>query len=157
MFKLVKITSLFLSGLFLLPGVQAQSLASLAPDVLENNAVPPGNYATDSSELVVAHVLGQLIISSGSTPIENTNWQAFNNYAIYVDVDTSAAGFTETPNYVTSVGGYGNHWIAQGASAIYNATPTGFRVYLRFPSPISPPLANTWGWHVLWTAIGPKQ
>jgi hypothetical protein len=43
--------------------------------------------------------------ASGRTTPGATNWQAERSTTIYVDVDTSAAGFTTTPVYVTSIGG----------------------------------------------------
>ena len=48
------------------------------------------------------------------------------------DVDTRACGFTSTPLYFTTLEGTANHEQTTGANAIYFATATGFRVYLRF-------------------------
>ena len=50
----------------------------------------------------------------------------------YLDVDTSAGKFTSTPRYFTTLGGNSSHWATTGATSIYNATPTGFRVYVRW-------------------------
>ena len=92
-----------------------------------------------------------------------TSWQPYsvNNtrYGIFVDVDTSAAGFTKTPVYVTSIAGSGYHWATTGGSAVYQPTATGFRVYVRWsavvstvpiPDPPTPEFANAQRWHVNW-------
>ncbi|HHG86005.1 MAG TPA: hypothetical protein ENJ82_14755 [Bacteroidetes bacterium] len=52
---------------------------------------------------------------------------------IRIDVDTSNCGFTSTPQYLISIEGVlGYHWYLSGQNSIYNATPTGFTVYLRW-------------------------
>jgi hypothetical protein len=93
--------------------------------------------------------------NAGATPIGATNWQVFSSNLIYVDVDTSAAGFTATPRYITSLDGTGNQRNAQGISAIYSATPTGFRLYLQGMNGVvvTPAYANSNGWHVLWLGV----
>jgi len=148
-----KTITLLLSGMLVTTNAMATEKAA---DLLGDGSIPQGNYMTGSVEsLGYSQILGHLRISSGSTAAGNTNWQIYAPSAIYLDVDTSMAGFDSTPNYVTSLGGWGNHWAAMGASAIYNATPTGFRVYLQFPG-VTPAAANAWGWHILWVAIGAK-
>jgi hypothetical protein len=92
--------------------------------------------------------------NAGSTPIGTTNWKAFTSNAIYLDVDTSAAGFTATPRYFTSLGGYGSHWTAQGINAIYAATSKGFRIYLYAEgTTLTPAYANSLGWYVQWLGV----
>ena len=72
-------------------------------------------------------------IASGRTQPGETAWQQYENDAgIFVDVDTTAARLTDTPVYVTSIGGDSHHWATTGATSIYNATATGFRVYVRW-------------------------
>jgi hypothetical protein len=103
------------------------------------------------------------LIARGSTPVGNTAWQQYFVQAgvvtagsgIFVDVDTSSAGFTTTPIYITSIGGAGYHWGTTGATSIYAPTPTGFRVYIRFPdgSSLTPAFANQNGWHINWIAV----
>jgi hypothetical protein len=95
-------------------------------------------------------------IFRGSTPVGNTAWQQYpGGEGVYVDVNTSSAGFTSTPIYITSLGGLGYHWETTGATAIYNATPTGFRVYVRFAParPLTPAIANQYQWHINWIAV----
>jgi hypothetical protein len=110
-------------------------------------------------------------IGSGSTKPGSTNWQPYDptssipGRGIFVDVDTSAAGFTKTPNYVISVCGYSHHWILTGTSQVYDPTPTSFRVYVRYSynksgqeaPPLTPGDANSqpWRWHVTWIGVQP--
>jgi len=89
----------------------------------------------------------------GRTPVGNTAWQPFPG-GIFVDVNTTFAGFTKTPLYITSLGGNGYHWATAGATSIYEPTPTGFRVYVRWLNgdPLTPAFANQYGWHINWIA-----
>ena len=96
------------------------------------------------------------LIARGSTPIGNTAWQQyFDGEGIFLDVDTSSAGFTTTPIYITSLGGRSHHWETTGATSIYLPTPTGFRVYVRWwgGGPLTPAIANQYGWHINWIAV----
>ena len=101
-------------------------------------------------------------IASGSTTPGATNWVAYGESGLYVDVDTSAAGFTQTPAYVTSIGGEAGHWEIVGSSSIYQPTATGFRVYIRRDrtsepaNALTPQIANTNKWHINWIAIEPS-
>jgi hypothetical protein len=94
-------------------------------------------------------------VNSGSTPKGTTNWKAYGANAIYVDVNTAAAGFTATPRYFTSLGGTSSQYNAQGFNAIYSATATGFRIYLRNwnGAALTPAYANSKGWHVQWLGV----
>jgi hypothetical protein len=95
-------------------------------------------------------------IAAGRTPPGTTDWQVYlaNSIynGIYLDVDTSAAHFTGTPVYVTSIGGNSSHWSTTGATSIYNPSATSFRVYVRWVdgSPLTPATANANGWHINW-------
>jgi hypothetical protein len=101
------------------------------------------------------------LIATGSTPVGTTAWQQYSDgQSIFVDVDTSSGGFTTTPIYITSLGGFGSHWATTGATSIYAATPTGFRVYIRFEytgpgslPALTPAVANQYGWHINWIAV----
>ena len=96
-------------------------------------------------------------IGTGSTPDGNTNWKVFSSNGIYVDVDTSAAGFTTTPNYISSLDGRTRHWSAVGAGRIYNATPTSCRIYVQWVdrSALTPANANEMNWHINWIGMEP--
>jgi hypothetical protein len=113
--------------------------------------------------------LSSMRIGSGSTEPGNTDWKPYDptstipGRGIYVDVDTSKAGFTKPPNYVISLCGYTDHWVLTGTSAIYSPSPTSFRVYLRYSynkpgqeaPPLTPAYANQCKWYVTWIGIEP--
>jgi bacterial leucyl aminopeptidase len=109
-----------------------------------NAAIPPQGGSTMSIK-----------IASGSTTPGSTNWQAYGTTGVYLDVDTSAGKFTTTPKYVTSIGGASSHWATTGATSIYSATPTGFRVYVRWSdgSALTTAQANSFQWHINWVGI----
>jgi len=88
---------------------------------------------------------------SGVTPTGSTKWINYGSNGVYVDVDTSACGFTATPAYVTSLGGSSSQWTSTGSSETYSATATKFRVYI-YKSGITPAQANKWNWHLKWIA-----
>ena len=95
--------------------------------------------------------------NSGSTPLGNTNWQQYelgkNDQGIFIDIDTSAAAFTETPKYFTALRGEGDLSQVKGVHAIYNASPTGFRIYLYRPDQLTPEFANQHNWHIQWLGM----
>ncbi|NET42125.1 hypothetical protein [Okeania sp. SIO2B3] len=93
-------------------------------------------------------------IASGSTTPCETPWENYNQNGIYLDIDTSGAGFTETPLYFTSLGGNGNHWTTMGATSIYKPSPKGFRVYIYKNGDLTPDYANDRCWYINWMAIG---
>jgi hypothetical protein len=94
-------------------------------------------------------------IFAGRTTPGATAWQAYFADGISVDVNTSAAGFTSTPLYIVSLHGSSHHWATTGGSSVYNPTPTGFRIYVRFSSGanLTPTDANTNQWHIQWVGI----
>ena len=95
------------------------------------------------------------LMAVGSTTPGATDWVQYGSNWLYLDVDTSSAGFTETPIYITSLGGTSDHFVTTGATSIYKESPTGFRVYVRLTSgaPITPEYANYRKWHVRWMGI----
>ncbi len=95
-------------------------------------------------------------IASGSTPPGATAWQQYPGGAgVFVDIDTSAARFSTTPVYITSIEGTSSHWATTGATSIYFATPTGFRVSVRWVNgnPLTPAQANGFQWHINWIGM----
>jgi hypothetical protein len=95
------------------------------------------------------------IAAGRTTP---TNWRKHPAKGIYVDVTTKSAGFKVIPCYVTSLGGNVGHWETRGASSIYKATATGFRIYLQSTTTkvkLTPALAKKNGWHINWIAMAP--
>ncbi|MFD7131997.1 hypothetical protein [Streptomyces sp. NPDC059894] len=87
-------------------------------------------------------------------------WQKYEEGGgIYLDVDTSSAGFSasfDTPVYVLSLGGNGTHWTVTGSSAVYSPTHSGFRVYLKKIDPndrLTVEKAQEWGFHINWVGV----
>jgi hypothetical protein len=100
--------------------------------------------------------MAALKIGNGRTTPGSTAWQPYNGTAgVYLDVNTSAAGFSSTPVYVTSLGGNSGNWSTAGATSVYQASPTGFRVYVKWidGSPLTPAQANSWQWHINWIGM----
>ncbi len=99
------------------------------------------------------------LIVSGSTVPGATNWEqdGLNKDIIYVDVNTGTAGFSSTPAYIVSLGGTSSHGETIGGGAVYNASSTGFRIYLRWAKGgiLEPETANSKGWHIVWAAFAP--
>ncbi|WPB78086.1 hypothetical protein KYC5002_02825 [Archangium violaceum] len=63
----------------------------------------------------------------------------------------STSGCAASGEPITSIGGTSEQWGLMGATSIYSPTPTGFRIYVRYPgSNLTPSLANQRGWHLNW-------
>ncbi|BAZ32339.1 hypothetical protein NIES4074_48410 [Cylindrospermum sp. NIES-4074] len=130
------------------------------PVILSTPRAPIEGIGTDPRqawELVpVKEEVPPLKIAAGRTEPGATNWQAYGTFGIYVDIDTSAAGFTKVPVYVTSIGGPGgNHWGTTGASSVYDVTPKSFRIFIRWDKDykdeiLTPEVANGYKWHINW-------
>ena len=99
-------------------------------------------------------------ICSGSTA-PGVGWVDYTTTnGIYIDVNTSGCNFTNTPRYVTSLGGASGHWLTTGVTSIYQPTATGFRIYLAGMSHdgnpwnlrVSNPETNQY--YINWIAIG---
>ena len=111
------------------------------------------------------HVAGRLLgaatnsgnqalrIFIGNTSAGGTNWVQYSGDGVYVDIDTTAAGFSATPMYFTSLGGRTRHWTTTGGTSIYSPTKNSFRVYL-FKEGITAAEAKSNDWHINWIAIG---
>ncbi|MGD9212572.1 MAG: hypothetical protein PVI90_17445 [Desulfobacteraceae bacterium] len=94
--------------------------------------------------------------ASGRTEPGTTSWVQYGDgVGIYVDVDTSAGRFTGIPVYTTSLGGNSSHWSTSGGTSVYDATATGFRIYVKRVdgNPITPEYANQRKWHINWTGV----
>jgi ribosomal protein S11 len=89
-------------------------------------------------------------LCAGSTPAGNTAWKVYAGKWLYVDIDTSGCGFTDTPVYVTSLSGTTSHWKSKGSSEIYHARKDGFRIYLYLD--VSPNTANQRKYAINWVA-----
>ena len=138
---------------------------------IENNLTLGGKVGigitTPEAEL---HVMGKLLgaaqdisgkalrICCGKTPEGSTNWEPYRGgtTGIFVDVDTSACGFIDTPIYIVNMHGNASNWSTTGGSSPYNRTNQSFRIYVRFSDgrELTPSFANDRGWHIQWIAIG---
>jgi hypothetical protein len=112
-------------------------------------------FPTKTATSTPSNVVTAIGWGSGRTTPGATDWKVYTNNAIYVDVNTNAAGFTATPLYFASLGGIANQFDAQGIDAIYSATATGFRIYLKSQSGVAltPAYANSRGWYVQWLGV----
>ena len=84
---------------------------------------------------------------------EGTPWEDYAK-GVFVTVDTSAAGFTETPVYVVSTGGGGGQWGLIGTSSVYNATKDSFKVYIQKANGDELDVADAAKWYINWIGIG---
>jgi hypothetical protein len=87
---------------------------------------------------------------SGITQLGKTGWKAVKGTknVVYADVDVKASGFEKLPNYVVSLHGKKNHWMTQGAHAVYHTTKDHFRMFAVYPTAITPADAEKWGWQI---------
>lgn len=94
-------------------------------------------------------------IASGQTTPGATGWQVYTATGIYLDVNTTSGKFSSTPVYLTSIGGISSHWATIGATSVYQPTPTGFRVYVRWVdgATLTPAQANGFKWHINWIGM----
>lgn len=94
-------------------------------------------------------------ICTGATPAATTAWQVYAaGPNIFVDVDTTRCGFTKPPRYFTSLGGSTSHGTTMGATSIYSATNTGFRIHIDAVQDMTPDLARMQQWYIQWIAVG---
>jgi hypothetical protein len=131
--------------------------------VLANNVVgdttvyptPSIGFPQMTANSTVSNVATSGSWGSGQTTPGATNWQVNNANSIYVDVNTAAAAFGTTPRYFTSLGGTNALYDAQGVSATYTPTATGFRIYLRNwnGAALTPAQANSRNWYINWLGV----
>ena len=114
--------------------------------------------------------VGQGVTSPSDWVDYDITGAGFDFDGIYVDVNTSACGFTETPHYLVTLesvdkgprAGSGK-WETSGYTAIYSATPEGFRVLARwtdgnlnrsnYTRSLTAEQAERFGYVIRWTAI----
>jgi secreted trypsin-like serine protease len=103
-------------------------------------------------------ISGTVRACAGRTAPDQPRWQQYSPQGLYLDVDTSACGYTAAPKYFTSFGGNAFHWWTTGATSIYSPTATGFRVYV-FDNhgAVTPADAFSRGWHINWQALPDNQ
>ncbi len=120
--------------------------------------------------LLAQVTVGTMTVGQGVS--DPSDWRDYFSSGIYIDVNTSACGFTRTPHYLVTLESIGGSiqgmWQTSGLPAVYNATPTGFRVYIRWtdhptvaptiggsmtPNPLRASFAQSQNWVIRWTAI----
>ncbi|WP_271783259.1 T9SS type A sorting domain-containing protein [Aquimarina algiphila] len=120
---------------------------------------------------VFSFIIIQAQVKIGQGVTSPDDWVDYNTTGIYVDINTSACGFNTTPHYLVtleSTTNKGFHWYISGTPSLYNVTPTGFRVYLRwtdapsdlptvgslnFANPLRASTAKNRDWVIRWTGI----
>ncbi|WII73348.1 hypothetical protein QJS83_05625 [Bdellovibrio sp. 22V] len=108
-----------------------------------NTAAPTAKLEVAGDAKVTGNLYGAVKDTSGNAlrscvgTSNNTGWVYYavdvggtGNCGAYLDVNTSACGFTSIFNYFTTLHAGGSHWASYGATSVYSATPTGFRVYV---------------------------
>ncbi len=120
---------------------------------VDDNSGFYGGAAQDQSGAPLRYVCGE---TPHTCPGNPTNWIQYSANTVYVDIDTSAAGFGSTPWYFTSLGGSLSHYLSRGATSIYSSTPTGFRVYVTYINGnITADTAKcVYTWYINWCGIG---
>ena len=140
-----------------------ESVKKLAPEILAVaiKGSEPVSAVNRDSEIKLRAAVGAaqgatgkaLRLVVGQTDPKKTEWVQYNHGGIYVDIDTSSAGFSSTPYYFTSMSGHTNNWMAQGVTSIYFPTAKGFRVHVGYRE-LTAEQAKKWGWSISWIAIG---
>lgn len=120
-----------------------------------------GNFAV-SGEFGAGNLFGgaRFRAAAGKTATDGSDWVAYpNGNGIYVKVDTSKAGFTETPYYFASLHGKADHWATTGSTSIYSPTKSGFQVYLRWADGgvLKTDEARKQEWHIQWLGVQVDQ
>jgi hypothetical protein len=95
--------------------------------------------------------------TSGMTSAGQTGWKALQGTenVVYADVNTAKSMYggladAAVPRLVTSLHGSNHHWKCQGAHAIYERTRAGFRMFIVYPTEITPEFAEQSEWSIAW-------
>lgn len=96
-------------------------------------------------------------IGAGQTERGDTDWKQYSLDGLYVDVATGAGEFTGMPLYLASVSCWASppDLVLVGSGSVHHPTPAGFRMYVKSADhrPLSPEMANGYGWSVNWVGI----
>eukprot|EP00565_Helicotheca_tamesis_P006194 CAMPEP_0185724440 /NCGR_PEP_ID=MMETSP1171-20130828/921_1 /TAXON_ID=374046 /ORGANISM="Helicotheca tamensis, Strain CCMP826" /LENGTH=787 /DNA_ID=CAMNT_0028392291 /DNA_START=15 /DNA_END=2378 /DNA_ORIENTATION=+ len=140
---------------FALPGINLLRpwLSGTARLDSDNTIVASADTSKTLLQRIKKYVESDRICSGQSS---QTDWKVYAHNSIYIDVDTSQCGFADTPVYVTSLSGTGNHFAITGISSVYHPKSTGFRIYLRANDGatfnLNPDFAQKRNYQVQWTA-----
>lgn len=143
-----------------------RQITNLATPVNSGDAVNKSTLDTAidgvvSGSIGIKDASGDLKVFCGRTPPGATNW--IQDATWYVDVDISAANFTEGthPYIFTSLGGYNRQWQSRGGSSIFAQNPVtidnlddAFRIYITDDSGANFATFLLKGWFINWCAFG---
>lgn len=125
-------------------------------------SVADTNAKVDEIDEEVALVSGEeeagsskcIKVCAGTTGRRTTKWinQSSGN-GVYTDVDIGSCGFVKTPTVTTALEGSSGHWLADGTSAVYDTSPTKFRIYISKVS-LQVDQATSWRYNVEWISVG---
>lgn len=158
-----------------------KQIINVADPTADNHAVNKGSMNSTISTLVASLPTATIVdpvtgnnlrMVCGTTAPGFTNWQnySFNPHAVYLQVDTSSAGFSplSKPKYITFISG-AYTYLTTGVSNIYSPTHNSFDVYVNFlgenndfrvPSLYGSTFINstlaksTFQWTVGWCGVG---
>ncbi|MCK5319880.1 hypothetical protein KAJ61_00640 [Candidatus Parcubacteria bacterium] len=143
-----------------------KNITNLADPVNNGDAVNKDTLDSAITSIIldsadIKDLNGSLKVFCGRTAPGATNW--INNVSWYVDIDISAANFTEgsMPYIFTSLGGLDKHWFSGGVGNI-SSVNTGtlnnlddvFRVHVFDFNGISFATMLTLNWYINWCALG---
>ena len=147
-----------MAGPLTLPGNPTQPLQAVTKQYIDS--------AIDSAVSIEDTAGNPLRMVCGNTAPGATNWLLYppDLHSLALTVDTSAAGFTATPQYYAYLRG-GMSYVTTGTSQIYNPAQNSFVlhvVYLGIQNDyitpygnfIQPTHANNWQWTIYWCAVG---
>lgn len=132
-------------------GTDAVNLASVNSSIASAIGAIPGASIENISGDDLKMVCGRTLPSS---------WIAYSARVLYVDVVIpSSIVFIDLPQYLTSILGDSQHYLVTGSDNTYIRpnTPSGdrvFRVYISYPTDITPSFAQSNGWSLSWCAVG---
>jgi hypothetical protein len=118
-------------------------------------------YVTNASQAnnEIEQLLGENRAYGFAAGNSGGDWRATDDGSgIYIFVNTEKYGFRKTPVYLCAVydeDNKGGQWGLSGERAIYEASPFGFKVYLRHINggKVTVADAKKNGWHVRWIAV----
>lgn len=143
-----------------------QQITNLASPVNDGDAVNKSTLNSAIAELISENTViqdysGSLKVYCGRTQPGATNW--IEGSVWYVDVDISAANFTEGthPYIFSSLGGFDKQWHSRGATSIFAENPVTlnnlddkFRIYISDDSGANFANFLLKGWFINWCAFG---
>jgi hypothetical protein len=82
---------------------------------------------------------------AGTTPLGNTSWQNISREdAVFVAIDTSAAGFAAAPVYVVQLSCDHGCWSGHLRQGVYAASASGFKLYIHKPGVTAAAARSDW-------------